>query len=417
MKYWLITLISLSFLSNVMAQYRFDRFDAFSFKKDSSQKHFVSVSAFNYYLSNSVTNSLVQEALYTGYISDESKNDSYKKLQGRNTLGTIQVYDLNYKLQLKESSKLTFRFRDRTINDFDFNDEIFKTVLDGNKQFEGQEISISPLKYEKLSYQSFMVGYEKYWEETGWFVGGGLSIIKGGLSKEIRLEDASLYTAENGDSLVVKGDMHFHGSPLNGKNRFNIANGWGVALDFYISKEVTDKLKFNFEAQDLGKVWYKKIDNYYQADTTIIFEGVEITDNFQLADSVYYNLNTDNIEGILGLKSSPRKVNYVIPALIHFNAEYQLNNRLQLTAGLRYLLKAYRIPQFYVRADVTVGKRFQLAPIITYGGFSQTDFGISVMYNFHGWLYAHADIFYLEALLASKKTASQGLGLTISAVF
>lgn len=417
MKYWLLTFSVFCFLSGSIAQFRYDRFDAYAFKKDSAQTHFVSISALNYYLSNSVTNSMVQDALYTGFISDETKKDSYKKLQGDNKLGTIQVYDLNYKLRFKETSNLTFRLRDRTINDFNFNDAFFKTVLDGNKQFEGQVISISPLNYEKLSYQSFMAGYEKYWEATGWFIGGGISLIKGGLSKEIRMEDATLFTAQNGDSLVVEGNMHFHGSPLNGKNRFNIANGWGVAMDFYVSKEVNDKLTFNFEVQDLGKIWYKKIDNYYDADTTIIFEGVEITDNFQIADSVYSNINSTNLESLLGLTPSPQKVNYIIPALIHLNAQYQLNNRFLFTGGFRYLLNAYKIPQFYARADVNVGNRFQFAPVITYGGFSQTDFGVSVMYNFHDWLYAHADIFYLEALIAPKKTASQGLGLTISAVF
>lgn len=417
MKYWLLTFSVFCFLSNSIAQFRYDRFDAYTFKKDSSHKNFVSISTLNYYLSNSVTNSMVQDALYTGFISDETKNDSYKKLQGDNKLGTIQVYDLNYKFQIKKTSNLTFRLRDRTINDFKFNDDFFKTVLDGNKQFEGQKVAISPLHYKKLSYQSIMLGYEKYWEETGWFVGGGLSLIKGGLSKEIRMDDATLYTAQDGDSLIVKGDMHFHGSPLGDKNRLTIANGWGVAVDFYVSKKVNDKLTFNFEVQDLGKVWYKKIDNYYDADTTIVFEGVEISDNFEIADSVYSNINSTNIESLLGLSPSPQEVNYIIPALIHLNAQYQLNDRFLLTGGFRYLLTAYKVPQFYLRADVKVGQRFQLAPIISYGGFSQTDFGISVMYNFHDWLYAHADIFYLEALVAPKKTASQGLGLTISAVF
>ena len=405
----------LSIISCLQAQFRFDRFDAYSLKKDSTSKHFISISTENYYQSNAVTNSAVMEALYVGFISDEVKEDTYKKLKEKNELGTIQVYDLNYKYNL-DCGNLTFRFRDRTINDFHFSDNFFKTVLGGNKQFAGQNIKISPLDYTKLSYQSLMLGYEKNLEESGWFFGGGLSVVKGGESKVIQMDDAYLYTAEYGDSLIVEGNMHFHGSPKEG-TRFSRANGWGLALDLYASKQVTDKLKINFDLQDLGKVWYEKLDNYYRADTTIVFDGVEIDQNFQIADSVCSNIQSTNLESLLGLNPQPQKVAYTLPALIHLNAEYKLNDRYLFTAGLRYLLLRFPIPQFYLRTDISVGKRWQFAPILSYGGFSTTDFGIAAMYNFHDWLYAHAEIFYLEALLAPKKTASQGVGLTLSALF
>jgi len=399
----------------LFAQFQFDRNEFAQAQLDSvySPTQVISLSGFNYNYANSISNSLMNAALFNGFISDDEKADTYKMQKEKNRAGVEQGFDLNYKVKLG-TGNFTVRYRDRVITSAFYNKNVLKLVLSGNSTFAGQKTNISPAEVTKLGYQSLMLGYEKTLKNN-WFVGGGISLVKSGEYRLIELQNATFYTEQYGDSIEVSGYMNLQEADKK-TNRFAINNGLGFSFDFYVSKKINNTT-FNFEFQDLGVLNYKKLARAYEGDTTIKYKGKDLLDGFTVSDTSLQGINNQNPESILNLPSNPKKLQRVMPGLVHLNIHHTLSSKLALSVGVRYLINTYKIPQVYVRSDFALPAKFSVSPILAYGGLSGFDLGLAVNKKLGKHLTLSTNIFYIESALYAKKSAGQGASVALVCLF
>lgn len=401
--------------SLLFAQFQFDRSDFENVKKDTvfTPTQSISLSGFNYNYSNSISNSLMNAALFNGFISDDVKNDTYKMQKNKNRSGVEQGFDLNYKVKMG-SGNFTARYRDRVITSAFYNENVLKLVLSGNSVFAGQKTTISPAEITKLGYQSFMLGYEKTLKND-WFIGGGISVVKSGEYRLIELQNATFYTEQYGDSVEVSGYMNLQEADKK-TNRFKINNGLGFSVDLYVSKKINNTT-FNFELQDIGLMNYKKLARSYEGDTSIKYKGKDLLDGFSVSDTSLQGINNQNPESILNLPSNPKKLQRVMPGLIHLNIHHKINEKLALALGARYLINTYKIPQVYFRADFALPAKFSVSPILAYGGLSGFDLGVAIQKKLGNHLFLSTNVFYIESAFVPKKSAGQGVSFALSYLF
>jgi len=415
-RYWFFILAFVVSSISVVGQLRFDQDDFLELEKEGAlKKHYIKVEGMYYGYSDAVTNDLMNRTTSSTHIGNETKEDVYKRLDDDNVLGSEVMGSISYKQKVGDGN-VSFRLRDRTVSYSYFNEEFFRLFTGGNKQYEGQSVEISPYEYFKLSYLGAYIGYETKVNDN-WRVGGGLSYLRSLGSRSISMDNAHFYTAPYGEYVELRGEFKAHDSGKEGSRyERNYGNGFGV--DFFVSHDFSKGNKLSFSVEDLGVIFTSTFDSYYDVDTSVTFEGVNITDGFQVADgsSNTFGVSTD-IEEMLGLTAEPNQVTYVVPAIFHLNYYHPLSESISIEGGIRYLLMAHKIPQFYARGNFRIKKFLMVSPVFAYGGFSSFDLGLSLGTTIGDFMSINLDLFYIESLVLPSSSSTQGLGLTISSYF
>ncbi len=412
----ILLLITFSVTSRVKAQP-----EVLSLENDLSRKHYsFGLSADGYGSSNALNNDFVNACINKSFINPAAKNDAFVKLSDLNRFGgdfdgSIFFGHFGDSLFGKPNSGYFFAFKDRNHLDVSFSRDLFGLAFYGNKKYAGQKADIGNASVNILQYQQIQFGWMRKINKVT--LGIGISAIKGQNNISISIPQASLYTEESGEyiDLALQGSIHQTDSLHK-----NLAamNGWGTSSDIFFSYTPDSGKTLKIEISDLGYIWWNKHSSFASIDTSYHFEGMEVTDIFNPADSGNTSQSMDSIVRKYLPVEKSGGYQTMLPALFHISFEKNIiEETLNLSAGFRYRLSASYTPFIYVTAKYLFSPKFSLSLTGASGGYGNFTAGLSLSAILGKNFCLSAGSNFLTGILAPRSFGGEGAFLSMKKSF
>ncbi len=338
--------------------------------------------------SNSINNKFVSALYGKKYIDNELKNSN--KLKPINYLGNqdnINAYFCHKPDTFLGTNNTGYRIGLVYHNhrDMKFTDDLFNLMFFGNKRFAGDTADISNLRLNLITYQELQFGiFQKTMvDENPFTYYIGLSFIKGQEFHALKVNEATIFTAETGEYIDLDINMT-HQCIDTVKSELLDINGIGGALNMAcIYEDVKHKIVYNLSISNIGFIRWKSSAITIPVDTTHRFEGLEIENLLDMSQTGFTDYNADTIITDFFSHTDTSEYYKVLPERIHFSATKTLqNNKLWLTAGFGYYYNSNaRMPLFYASTLYRINNYIKASVFTGYGGYGSYKLGLGVKLN------------------------------------
>jgi len=372
-----LCLIAMIWVSNAFTQ------QTHNFFEDTIQRLNFSVGADFNYGSTVMTNKFSNRFLFGGTITRKMKDDTYKNLGNNNRGGG----DLNYTLTAEIPFDTLF---DRTgislvvgaeFNehvDVKFDENLFRLVFDGNKQFAGQEVDISQTNFNYYKFQRLNFGFISYKKHKGKLTREGaiVSLIKG--EEHIAANgEGTMTTEQYGRQIDLELDYTFNSSDTTNKG-LKAFNGIGISTDLFTEFYLKNGDKIYLGVEDLGFVHWNKKSIEISTDSLYMYDGIVIDDIFNINDSLIDKLSKDSIIDIISTDRSKASYATALPTALHIIYTKKLNSKLVGNLGLYYKILVNYFPYIYANTTYYINPTFAVKTQLAWGGYGKYNIGLSV---------------------------------------
>lgn len=333
------------------------------------------------YGSNVMSNQFSNKFLFGGTIDRDLKDDTYKNLGTNNRLGG----DLNYHLTAEIPFDTIFRktkislivgveFNEHV--DVTFDENLFKLVFDGNKQFAGQTTDISQTNYNYYKYQRLNFGFVKYKDYDGKPAKEGviISLIKG---EEHQAANGSgtMITEQYGRQIDLDLKYTYNSSDTANKG-FKAFNGIGISTDLFSEFYFKNGDKFRMAIEDLGFVHWNKNSLEIRTDSFYTYKGVVIDDIFNINDSLIDKLSKDSILDIISTNREKADYAIALPTAVHLTYSKQLSSKVVGSLGVYHKILSSYLPLIYANINYSINPTFVFKTQISWGGYGKYNVGL-----------------------------------------
>lgn len=375
--------------------------------------------------SNGLNYSFLNDMLYGGYITNETKNKWINMGEENNHLAFELSNQLSYK-----NSKTGFgvSILDRNTVRASFADDLMRLALFGNFNYQNTTLDFSNTFIQATRFQQYKFNYTHNLELTN--VSSSISYLSGNHHSSFIINKGLFYTAENGTSLDISYDMNAFITDTSKLNLFG-NNGNGIALDLGIDFIVKD-YKINIYLQDLGYINWKESSIIARADSNFTFNGVQVEDIFGFNDSIIDNqFNTEN-----RYNTKNRKFKSYIPANFGFSVirlskskyfksisaglntkwqPYYDNTHLSLSKIGQGFSESGYSPMYWV-SSISELKKSKIYASLSYGGYTN-DINLGLAISFGRRFNFTIGSTHIEDLLITKNANSMSLYFNTSLIF
>lgn len=333
------------------------------------------------YGSNVMSNQFSNKFLFGGTIDRDLKDDTYKNLGTNNRLGG----DLNYHLTAEIPLDTIFRktnislivgveFNDHV--DVTFDENLFKLVFDGNKQFAGQTTDISQTNYNYYKYQRLNVGLVKYKDYDGKPAKEGvvISLIKG--EEHQAANGSGTMTTEQYGRQIDLDLMYTYNSSDTANKGFKAFNGLGISTDLFSEFYFKNGDKFRIAIEDLGFVHWNKNSLEIRTDSFYTYRGVVIDDIFNINDSLIDKLSKDSILDIISTNREKADYAIALPTAVHLTYSKQLSNKTIGSLGVYHKILSSYLPLIYANINYSINPTFVIKSQLSWGGYGKYNVGL-----------------------------------------
>ena len=239
----------------------------------------------------------------------------------------------------------------------------------GNSGFEDRTAHVGQSYLRQVNYQTFSFGLED--RETGSFV--ELSLVNGSRLNTCNLPLADLYSAPDGRylDLVLEGDYRSSDTASSGFNK-----GIGAAINVewrHPLKLFGSPAVFSASITDVGFISWNRNSLAVTKDTTLHYQGIEVTDLLDL-DGILVNNST--LQDSLGLGYSTGSFTMALPARVQARIKFGNlrntgpgNNRHAYTLSADYRYLPGYVPRALITRDFAITECFLAQVGAGYGGF------------------------------------------------
>lgn len=354
--------------------------------------------------SNNISGKLTSAFIKGGYINEDTKNTTLDRIKSKNRLG----FEVNYGVTFVKFSKKRrgaalgyyLRYNEGLYSSAIYNENAFRLLFYGNKQFEGQTVGLSPLRFTLLSTRQIgggvMLGKGK---NTFWL---GADFVQGRQHTDVRAGNTTFATAVDGNDLTLTGDISVKQSV-----RPTYKAGYGFALNGQWFTDIKDKVFLSFTVDNLGMVFWGNNPTNFTRDTTLQFAGLNLNDALQ-SDSSWQAIQDSLSEALLPTQKT-KNYHTLLPFYLKAAATKYFNKfKVSLMVNYRYM-PGY-IPQGTVQATY-MGKWFVPSLSVMYGGYGGFNTGIGA-----GFLFGKGYSLYIESMLnegwiAPRNASGLGVGV------
>lgn len=353
-----------------------------------------------------LTNTFLFDGRFDLFISQESVNQSAKKLNNNNYFVHQFTSGVFYEMPLKNKPNmgLLFELSASSFQDASFNKNVFNIVLFGNAHYRNEKIELGKMVYRNIEYQKIGIGVRNYFKARTQCVNLTVDFILGDYANQFKLNRGSVFTEQNGEYLDV--DLNYERRTSSLGARVYNPKGVGTALNFSWSKLYTKKnATITVDVKNIGFVHYGPSTGVQTVDTAIHFTGLDLG-----AFSAISTFNTagvkDSILKNFNIKSKEEAFNFYLPSfltlkyeqglapksILQIQANAYLSSALpMLKCGYLYLLKS----NFYIGSDIRVG------------GYSKFDIDFLIRYRTTK-IYIDGSINSVEGLISPKYNSGLG---------
>lgn len=324
--------------------------------------------------SSSIPQRFMNKFIFPDYIDTELKDAASNKLRNNNYfggafLGNINVLLSEKKEDTKKDKLIGFGFGTHIEANLKFPKDLFDLTFYGNKPYVNKTLNLSNTNFNSIaySYLEFSLGQSITTNDVKSSLWTDLGVIIGHNFTDINFNQASLFTEENGDYLELI--LSESSIALSDTISTGLAQGFGAKIDLFYSRQ-TQNSKLLISAENIGGIFWENTSSA-NLDTTLNFEGIEIGNIFQLADSVWSEVGS--IDSILTTTKTDAFRTIPIDFSTYFRKELRL---FYFDILARYRLFANYTP--YLRTGLNLNIR-NIKPGITasYGGYSNFNLGIN----------------------------------------
>jgi hypothetical protein len=352
-----------------------------------------------------------------GTIGEEGINELAAALKDFNIAGAF--YDFSYEglhgRRRKGASGMyyrTLRAGYLSIQEGGFPREAGLLTLYGNAPYQGDTLTLGPLRFRNLQYIHFKPGVMKTQRrgEGNLYMAlyAGVNLGLGNLSADVW--DAQLYTAPYGEMISLGSKMRLSRSLSNDDHKGGI-RGAGVGADLLIAWVGDRGTALALGITDIGFISWS--DGYsYKRDTTLIWEGVIIDNIFKPGDSWGDGIQPDTLDKLFTSYGNRGRHATATPTALRVDIALPVTDfPLVLRGTLLHRPQTIMKPLMELSIDYHPSKRLILSRTHTFGGYGNysTGFAITGRAGKNLWLYLRAtDIYRIAAKDSHLNIQMQG---------
>lgn len=343
-----------------------------------------------YQQSNAITNSFVNKFINGGFIDNDLKdaqsistennlfgagfNAGFNVMWAPDTLFGRTNYGLTISLSHHDdlSTRLT--------------GDLFNLIFRGNKSFAGEtaNLDLTGLRYQR--FQQFSIGF--FEKKTLSYVQVG--IVNGNQMIDLNLNEASLYTASEGESIDLFADGALRLSDTAQTSGIAM-NGIGASLNFEVNIPIlfanrpSKPSYIRFGGRQLGAIQWNKNTLQYSLDSTYNYDGFFIDDLSEL-QSV-----SDQVEQFgdsLMPSGSKDAMLFTLPGWVYVGWFSPLGDAVFYEVILRSKINSFHMPEGRLRVMYQPEKSWMIGANLNYGGYG----GYSQSSSFRAGLFVSAFI-------------------------
>ena len=370
--------------------------------------------------SNGLTNDFINQFYLGHFLDTDLKTNNLNRLQTQNNLlGYNWITELKVNIPSKHRGLSYFAaFEDHNYYDIYYDKDLYRLVFFGNRDFAGQFMTLGNQSFTIMKFQQIKAGVVKTWfgkSHVNVF-SAGLGINNGQTFLNYDIPKATFFTQSNAEYISMDLQMNMHRSDTV-SSKFGAENGLGMSLDLsFYHRDAHNS--FEIKLQNLGFITWNKHSQYYDKDTSIRFEGVNISNIFNLDAENIHLLTGDSLNNEFVHSDKTARFTNRIPMRGSINyTRYLWHNRLSLSFSLvnYYYLHFNPLICFEPSYKIKIKRSaINISPNVKYGGYGNLNYGLGISASVNSKFYIELRTDYLNGYMDPKN--SSGLGGYVSII-
>lgn len=361
-------------------------------------KHTITAYGDIYTGSNSITTNFLKNIYNSGFLDSTLKNTVSENLEELNRVGVTAFGGIGFTIQDENmfhgNAILTGGFEYNLQQTADFTPDVFHLVFYGNYDLQDSIAKLDKTTFNSIKYNKYRLGIilpdtvSDGTITTAFFV----NFIQGISTNFININTGAFYTSPYGTYI----DFAYDFSAQNTQPDSSIFDwrGSGAALDVFFEYHWPKiGLKFFTSAIDLGFVsWYdntKKIT----ADTTILFEGIDVDNLLNATTSLF---TQDTLFNLLGVTETELTFTKILPIKLNAGFVKEFSPTFYAALGAQHIFNNTYVPLVYIKSGKIFPKTgTAIEGIVETGGYGglNVGFGISQRITKHASIQLNASNF------------------------
>ncbi|MFC2111297.1 hypothetical protein ACFLQ5_02475 [Bacteroidota bacterium] len=336
--------------------------------------------------SSAITNQFIDSYINGKFITQKLKNRNYDRMSKNNVFGFNNDFKAAYFFKPVNSLfsisnlGLFFTIENHDLIEIKFRKELFNLMFNGNSQFAGKSVDLNDMLYRQLNYQQFKFGLFK---SVNWFpgesiIGASIAINKGQKELTARIDEASLYTHQYGESLNLNLKMDVNRTDTN-HTKLLAFNGIGTSIDFFYLYDNLNGDKLLFEMENFGFIRWNKNSNSFAKDSAYSFEGWPIDNILNVRDDEFDNFKSDTLVSEFAFDKVSKPYSSFLPMQIKFSYTKKIiTEKLSITASVKEIFFSAFKPYYTLKPNYNFHPKLGISALVTYGGYGGFNSGIEV---------------------------------------
>lgn len=371
--------------------------------------------------SNAVNLSFSVAALRNKFLDEERKQEVSQHLNPVNTFEFNTSGQLFYRFVcdsflFQSPALISISFETGSIQQAQFTDDLFNVVFFGNAGYAGQTADFSGSEDLSFNYNELRFALQKKFkrESCSWEIGTGISFITGKYGSSVKLDHATLFTEQYGEYIDADYNFRYFVSDSSNSGRLQ-ADGVGASIDASVSfLPGNKKSRCILSVNDAGFIGWNKNSRIYSADSSLHFEGIEVTDFLHGNDSTLFQFNSDTLLHKTGTDLKQESHATALPLKFSFAYIRMLNERWIATGGISYRPFPDLMPLIFVQPQYAFTPSLRGAFSLAYGGTCGFQLGLQVNGTVKHRVFLQAGSENILGIFVPKQTTSTSLFLQAS---
>ncbi len=289
---------------------------------------------------SSLNNAMLWKLHFGGFIDQSLKDENLKRLQNtQNLLGSQAQFKLDFRKLPDHFLKngnigYSVGIQYNIAQELNFTQDLYHLIFYGNKSFEGQTAYLSPTSVQNYDFAQLNFGLFKKDRDRKSELSVELSLNLGFRYQYIEVNDAQLFTQNQGNALEYSGDVLFRSSQEEG-TAFK-PNGYGAGIHLWYEKQWKLKHEIKIGLYNLGFLWWNSKSSLYHQTKSATFQGVEIDNLFNFNNPLDGTTLSDSALNYLRYHSTNQSFWLPTQALLQLQYRYALTAKLGLETQLAH---------------------------------------------------------------------------------
>lgn len=337
-----------------------------------------------YASSNAISNQFLYGFISGGEISSSTLEKMLKNTSYKNRLGVDFNTGFTFHFKPQNQNKITYQFgvHDRQHANASFSGNALKLLIDGNKQFAGEEIDLSEFSFSMVRYQQIKAGISwKY--KPGKSFHFSASFLNGEQYQSAQMDYLTLYSSAYGDEIRFNGEGTIYQSDPENRG-FAKSNGYGASIDIQHDWELalgqSQNGLLSVALNDIGFIAFDGSSHKQEIDTLYSYKGTQLGNVILPFDTSYTFIGPDSLAEDILKKKDTTGYNVILPGWFRVNLYQQFEN-FDVIAGFHARFNGSHNPYFFVESKYFLNKKWKWGGILGAGGYSNFNIGTSVEYS------------------------------------